>query len=184
MARYRYLHPEETDATERDLKLITLENILATGQYNDLGLQVGNRLILLIEAQSTYSPNIPMRMLMYMADTYKNYVEENKINLYSTKPQRFPAPEFYVVYSGNRRDIPEAFRLSDLWEGAGDMEISVRVLRRRGTDGILGEYLRFWEIVDDQRILHGMTGKATEETIRICQQENVLVSFLSEKGGR
>lgn len=89
-----------------------------------------------------------------------------------------------MVYSGKRQDVPEVFRLSDLWEGAGDIEISVRVLRRRGIGGILGEYLRFWEIVDDQRILHGMTGKATEETIRICQQENVLVSFLSEKGGR
>lgn len=30
---YRTLHPEDTDTTEADLKLITLENILSTGIY-------------------------------------------------------------------------------------------------------------------------------------------------------
>lgn len=177
LALYHSLHPEETHVTEKDLKLVTLENILATGQYNDLGLQVGNRLILLIEAQSTYSPNLPVRMLMYLADTYKNYVEENKINLYSTKPQKFPVPELYVVYSGKRQNVPPAFRLSDLWDGAGDVEIAVRVLRRQETEGILDEYLRFCEIVDAQRVLYGLSQKAIEETIRICLEENVLVPF-------
>ena len=38
---------------ESDFKLVTLENVLTTGFYNDLGIQVRNRLILLVEAQSS-----------------------------------------------------------------------------------------------------------------------------------
>lgn len=37
---YLALHPEDTNVTEADCKLVTLENILTTGMYNDVGLQV------------------------------------------------------------------------------------------------------------------------------------------------
>ncbi len=36
---YLPLHPEDTDVTEADCKLVTLENILMTGLYNDFGIQ-------------------------------------------------------------------------------------------------------------------------------------------------
>ena len=57
---YLSLHPEDTDIRDEDFRLVTLENILAIGQYNDLGFQVRDKLILLVEAQSTFSPNIPL----------------------------------------------------------------------------------------------------------------------------
>ena len=47
---YLALHPEDADVKESDFKLVTLENVLTTGFYNDLGIQVRNRLILLVEA--------------------------------------------------------------------------------------------------------------------------------------
>ena len=107
---YLELHPEDTDVTTEDFKLVTFENVLAIGQYNDLGLQVRDRLILLVEAQSTYSVNIPLRMLMYLANTYKDFVEENKYSLYSSKKVPIARPELYVVYTGNRKDIPDTLR--------------------------------------------------------------------------
>ena len=66
---YLALHPEDTDVTEDDCKLVTLENILTTGLYNDLGIQIRDKLILLVEAQSTFSVNIALRMLLYLAAT-------------------------------------------------------------------------------------------------------------------
>ena len=66
---YLALHPEDPDVTEADCKLVTLENILTTGMYNDIGLQVRDKMILLIEAQSTFSVNIVLRMLLYLAET-------------------------------------------------------------------------------------------------------------------
>ena len=83
---YLALHPEDTDVKESDFKLVTLENVLTTGFYNDLGIQVRNRLILLVEAQSTFSVNIALRMLLYLAGTYKEYIEEQKLDLYGSHP--------------------------------------------------------------------------------------------------
>ena len=80
---YRYLHPEDTNVTEADCKLVTIQNILSNGQYNDLGLLVRDILIILAEAQSTFSPNAPIRVFLYMAQEYKDYIDEHKLNLYS-----------------------------------------------------------------------------------------------------
>ena len=90
---YLALHPEDTGVTEQDFKLVTLENILATGIYNDLGIQVRDKLILLVEAQSTFSVNIALRMLLYLAATYKEYVEEHMLDLYAGKAVVIPRPE-------------------------------------------------------------------------------------------
>ena len=51
---YQYLHPEDTSVTEQDCKLVTIQNILSNGQYNDLGLLIRDTLIILAEAQSTF----------------------------------------------------------------------------------------------------------------------------------
>ena len=49
---YKALHPEDTNATEEQLTYVTIENILINGLYNDLGFMIGNRLVILTEAQS------------------------------------------------------------------------------------------------------------------------------------
>ena len=51
---YLSLHPEDTDVREEDFKLVTLSTILTNGIYNDLGVLVRDRLILLVEAQSLW----------------------------------------------------------------------------------------------------------------------------------
>ena len=103
---YLALHPEDSDVTEADCKLVTLENILTTGMYNDIGLQVRDKMILLLEAQSTFSVNIVLRMLLYLAATYKEYVEEQKLNLYGTEAVTIPRPEMYVVYTVRQKVFP------------------------------------------------------------------------------
>ena len=69
---YLYLHPEDTDVTEDEFQIVTVENIIAVGQYNDLGIQVRDRLILLVEAQSIFTINIVLRMLLYWPQHTKN----------------------------------------------------------------------------------------------------------------
>ncbi len=78
--------------TEADCRLVTLENVLTTGMYNDVGIQVRDILILLVEAQSVFSINTALRMLLYLATTYKEYVEERKLNLYGTFTSHDPSP--------------------------------------------------------------------------------------------
>ena len=178
---YLALHPEDTDVKESDFKLVTLENVLTTGFYNDLGIQVRNRLILLVEAQSTFSVNIALRMLLYLAGTYKEYIEEQKLDLYGSHPVEIPRPELYVVYTGDRKEIPETLHLSDLYQGAGSAEVEVKVLQDDGTGDILDQYVRFCKIADEQREKYGLTQQAIDETIRICIAENVLAPFLASR---
>ena len=97
---YRVLHPEDTESGEDDLTIVTLDNLLLKERYNDLGFLVGNRLIILVEAQSTWSLNILIRFLLYVADTYNRYIEGNDLNLYSGKTLTLPLPELYVIYTG------------------------------------------------------------------------------------
>ena len=178
---YLALHPEDIDVKESDFKLVTLENVLTTGFYNDLGIQVRNRLILLVEAQSTFSVNIALRMLLYLAGTYKEYIEDQKLDLYGSHPVEIPRPELYVVYTGGRKEIPETLRLSDLYQGAGSAEVEVKVLRDDGTGDILDQYVQFCKIADEQREKYGLTQQAIDETIRICIAENVLAPFLASR---
>lgn len=178
---YLALHPEDKDVTEQDCKLITLENVISTGIYNDLGFQVRDKLFLLVEAQSTFSINIVLRMLLYLAATYKEYVEENKLDLYSGKAVKIPRPELYVVYTGEREDVPETLLLSELYDAEGDAELHVKVLRDEKNGDILAQYVRFCKIVDMNRRLHGSTQKALDETFHQCMEENILTSFLASR---
>lgn len=174
------LVPAPGDVTEDEFQLVTIENILSVGQYNDLGIQVRDKLILLVEAQSVFSVNIVLRMLMYLAATYKEYVAAHDISLYSTKPAAVPLAELYVVYTGAKEDVPDTLRLSDLCGKRGSVEVEVTVLCG-GDDSILGQYVEFCKIADEQRELHGLTKLAIQETIRICQERGVLIPFLTAR---
>lgn len=176
---YQALHPEDTDVAVDDIKLVTLENVLSDGQYNDLGIQVRDKLLLLMEAQSTFSENLALRMLLYVAETYKRYVDDHELDLYSAKPVVVPRPELYVLYTGNRKNVPEKLTLSSLFEGTGDVDVTVRMVYSGSNDDILAQYVQFCKISDEQRKLYGLTRKAIEETIRICKENNILVSFLT-----
>lgn len=178
---YLTLHPEDVDVTEADCKLVTLEHILTNGMTNDLGFQVRDKLILLVEAQSKFSINIALRMLLYLAATYKEYVEEQKLDLYGSKPVSIPRPELYMVYTGAPRQLPEILRLSDMYDGPGGAEIEIKVLKDTGAGNIVDQYIRFCEISDEQRKLYGYTMKAVEETLRICCEENILMPFLASR---
>ena len=178
---YQTLHPEDVDATEEDCKVVTLENILTAGAYNDLGLQIRDMLLILTEGQSTFSINVCLRVLMYLAETYKRYAEEHKLDLYGTRPVRIPTPELYVVYTGPRQDVPDVIRLSDLYEGEGSADLEVKVCRRTWKGDIVDQYVRFCEIADEKRRQYGQSQEAVAEILRQCKEENILVAFLTSR---
>ena len=49
---YRVLHPEDLETQQEDLTIVTLSRIIVREMYNDLGFLAGNRLLVLVEAQS------------------------------------------------------------------------------------------------------------------------------------
>ena len=97
-----------------------------------------------------------------------------------------PKPELYVIYTGNRKDRPKELQLSkEFFPDATDLALDVKVKMIYGDneDDIIGQYVLFTKVYDEQRKLHGRTQKAIEETIRICKERNVLKEYLESREG-
>ena len=181
---YKTLHPENEDATEETLDIVTIDNVLTDNLYNDLGIMVGsNRLLLLLEAQSLWSVNISIRILLYLAQSYHEYFERTNQSLYKSKKVKMPKPELYVIYTGNKGRKPDIISLSqEFFDGADvDIEIKAQVIYESDKDNIINEYIVFCKVFNEQIKQQGMTKQAVTETIRICKDRNILKQYLSSK---
>ena len=49
------------------------------------------------------------------------------------------------------------------------------------TDDIIGEYVTFTKVYNEQCKMHGRTEQAVRETIRICKDKNVLKEYLESR---
>lgn len=100
---YQALHPDDEQTTENDIKDITINNVLVDDIYNDLGFSVGNRLLILIEAQATWTVNILFRILMYLVQTYREYFRVTEQDIYNSTKLKMPKPELYIIYRKQKR---------------------------------------------------------------------------------
>lgn len=180
---YRALHPEDTAATEDDILIVTIHNVLTNGQYNDLGFLVGSSLLLLVEAQSVWSANIVIRALMYLMQTYNEYFKEHKANLYSSTKVEMPRPELYVIFTGKRSEKPEYITLSEEFFGGQECGIDAKIkVIYDGREGdIINQYVVFTKICKEQVAVYGRSREAILETIRICKDRNVLKEYLESR---
>lgn len=181
---YQTLHPEDTDATEDTLDIVTIDNVLTDNLYNDLGIMAGNnKLLLLLEAQSSWTVNILIRMLLYLAQSYHEYFERTSQSLYKSKKVKMPKPELYVIYTGNRGRKPDIISLSqEFFDSVDiDIEIKAKVIYESDKNSIINEYIVFCKVFNKQIKEHGMTKQAVTETIRICIDRNILKRYLSSK---
>ena len=180
---YKALHPEDLDATEENISNVTIQNILLDQSYNDLGFQVGTRLVVLVEAQSSWTVNIVLRSLMYLTQTWQKYIQNTGQNVYGSKKVELPRPELYVIYTGNRKIRPKSLRLSEEFWGGGECAVAVKVkMIYDGEKGdIISQYVSFTRIYNEQIKLHGRTREAVLETIRICRNSNILKDYLESR---
>ena len=181
---YKTLHPEDTDATEDTLDIVTIDNVLTDNLYNDLGIMVGNnRLLLLLEAQSSWTVNILIRILLYLAQSYHEYFERTSQSLYKSTKVKMPKPELYIIYTGNRGRKPDTISLSkEFFDGADiDIEVKAKVIYESETEDIINQYIIFCKVFDEQRKLYGMTEQTVRETIRTCKDRNVLKEYLMNR---
>ncbi len=181
---YKSLHGEDDGVEEKDIEVVTLANVMTNDLYNDLGFLVKDRLIVLVEAQSTFSPNLAYRMHLYSAFTFKNYADENKLDSFGTKKMPLPMLEPYVIYTGDQ-DVPDTLRLSDLYivKGRVRVETEVQVLRGDSADksDIVNQYVRFCKIADEERRKGGPTVETVKRIIDRCIEEGVLPVFLASR---
>jgi hypothetical protein len=180
---YRALHPENTSVTEDDIEPITLEAVLMADLYNDVGFRVKNELFVLVEAQTTWTMNILIRMFMYLAESYNNYFTKEKQSLYSSKKVSFPKPELYVIYTGDRGNKKDTITLSEEFLNGEEcsLEVKARVIFEGSQGDIINQYIRFTRVYQEQLKAYGRTRRAVIETIKICKNSDVLADYLEKR---
>ena len=183
---YQVLHPEDTDVREENIVLMTLSSLMMRNRFNDLGFLVRDRLLVLVECQSTFTENILIRFILYPADTYNRYINKMNLNVYGTKKVRLPVPELYVIYHGDRGDKPDEISLSkDIFgvESADNIfvDVKAKIIYDSTPGDIINQFITFARVFDEQIQLYGRTRNAVEETLRICRDQDVLKEYLQEK---
>ena len=183
---YKTLHPEDTAATEDSLTDVTIENVLTDNLYNDLGFIVGNKLMILIEAQSTWTMNILVRVLLYLAQSYHEYFQRTRQNYYKSKKVKMPKPELYVIFTGNKGQKPNRISLSkEFFEDADiDLEVKAKIIYESDKDDIINQYIIFCKVFNEQTQQYGMTQNAVTEKevvtimMSLFDEEQIMNSFI------
>ncbi|MDR2734554.1 MAG: hypothetical protein LBC99_07925 [Spirochaetota bacterium] len=178
----------------------TLQNVLFMDSINDISFEIGGRLVVLLEHQSSVNPNMGLRFLMYISKIYEEMNEKRA--LYSSKLVKIPRPEFFVLYNGLAPCPDEqTLKLSDSFmdtEALGlsrvqakqepALELTVRVLNiNNGRNAelasrckILSEYSKF---VAQERAFARQLGdrqEAMKSAVRYCLKHDILKEFMEK----
>ena len=183
---YKTIHPEDTSSTESMLDIITLENIFTNGLYNDLGILLENRLMIFVEAQSSWNANMSIRTLFYISQTYEKYIKLKDLDVMSYNSIKIPKPEVYVIFTGERKEKPEFQYLSSHFIDFSEnddkaIEVKVKMIYNYNNDNVVGQYIKFCKIFDEQMHLFPQDKRiAIKRTLEICLEKKVLVDFLKK----
>lgn len=180
---YIALHPGE-DITDDELTTVTIANVLTDDIYNDLGFIAKDKLIVMVECQSTWNWNMPLRLLLYYIETVRNdYIGKDLDKLYHTSPIVIPKPEMYVIYTGERTDKPPIIKFSDVYFSGieSDIDVTVHMLYGDNSRNIIDQYVKFSKTADKTFKKMGRTNEAVHELINECKQKDILREYLTSK---
>ena len=122
-----------TSYSEPDMISIeTLTQVLYMGMHDDVALMLMDELNL-YEHQATFNPNLPLRMLQYIANIFEVLITLQKKNKYGSKLILLPVPKLFSFYNGTT-DKPEemVLNLSDSFpedkRAESDIQVRVRMI--------------------------------------------------------
>ena len=187
--------PEDTPVT-----INTLKEVLFIEHINDISFEIGGKLVILIEHQSTINPNMALRLLMYIARVYEKILGDK--NIYTTRAIPIPRPEFFVLYNGvSPYPEEQILKLSDAFESAGllglpekgspSLELVVRVLNiNEGRNEAIAKKCKtlsgYRAFVGKAREFEKESGDredAMRKAVRYCRDHDILKEFLEQNGG-
>ena len=188
LSLYNALHGTKLD-TSTELEPLRLEQVMYMAFRNDIACLIEDKIIVLIEHQSTVNENMPLRFLQYAARLYERI--ENPRDRYLRRLKKIPTPEFYVFYNGEE-DCPESttLRLSDAFMTIPEkpcLELVVSVMNinyNRGSEILhtckpLKEYTLFVDAVRRHTKLDSENG--FQDAIKECIQNDILREYLQRK---
>ena len=169
-----------------ELEIVTLENAIYMNMKNDLAFIMDSYLNL-YEHQSTYSPNMPLRDLFYIAKELQGQVDHR--DLYRNTLIKIPTPRFLVFYNGSEEQAEKKYlRLSDAFQKSmddPDLELVVTMLNiNLGKNRKLLEQcqtLKEYAIYVKKVRTYAKSMKveeAVDRALRECINEGILREFL------
>ena len=178
----------------------TLRDVLFQNRINDISFEIGGKMVVLIEHQSSLTPNLALRLLMYIARVYEKIIGANK-KLYTSQLIRIPWPEFFVLYNG-KSPFPEkqTLKLSDAFENPASLglpekespalELVARVINiNQGKNDklvqkcrILAQYSAFIAKARENEGIYADRKEAFRQAILYCRDNNILKEFLEKHG--
>ena len=184
---YNALHG--TDYRSRSMiRKIRVGNVLYKNFKNDISFEVGEKLIVFGEHQSTINQNMPLRCLMYVGRAYEQLVDQRA--RYRDALVRIPTPEFYTFYNGVKEyPLERELFLSDAFLDPTDknpLEQTVKVINinfQKAHDildkcEVLKEYSQFVNTVRKYAKEEDSIRKAIYE----CMEQGILADYLKRKG--
>ena len=115
-----------------DISIETIRQVLYMGMRNDVAFIIADQLSL-YEQQSTYNPNMPLRMLEYTANLFEKHIRREALNKYGHRQIMLPVPRLVVFYNGVEEKADEqTLLLSDAFKpghrGIADISVTVHML--------------------------------------------------------
>ena len=178
---YQALHPEDQAVCESDIETITRECVVAQHAHNDLGILIKNTLMVFVEAQSTWSVNVAIRLASYAIQSLMDYFRERDVYLYSSTKVECPRIELYAIFSCERESMPDTISLREEFfpNGGCDIDATVRVIQfDANKNDIINQYIAFCRVFDDLRKQYGYSQKTIRETLHICRHKNILAEYV------
>jgi predicted transposase/invertase (TIGR01784 family) len=174
------------------VQINTLDYALYLDQINDISFSLDDKLLILIEHQSTINPNMPLRLLLYVARVYEKILDNE--NLYKSTRVTIPKPEFLVLYNGEA-DYPDhsVLKLSDAFREAdtqGLLELIVKVYNiNQGRNPkilkksrSLSEYAAFIARVRENMSKSKDWEEAVRKAVVYCIKHGIMKDFLEKNG--
>jgi hypothetical protein len=109
------------------IEITTIREVMYLGMHNDTSFLISDEMDL-YEQQSSYNPNMPLRLMQYAGNLYEKYIKQRNLNKYGNTLIKLPVPKLVVFYNGTS-DQPEekTLKLSDSFPEGSDPDIEVRV---------------------------------------------------------
>ena len=109
------------------IEITTIKEIMYLGMHNDVSFIISDEMNL-YEQQSTYNPNMPLRMMQYAGNLFERYIKQHNLNKYGSSILQLPVPKLIVFYNGTLDQQDEMIlQLSDSFPEGERSDIEVRV---------------------------------------------------------
>ena len=188
---YNALNDSDYDNPE-EIRITTLENVVFINIYNDVSFMF-NSTIQFYEHQSTFNPNIPLRNLFYLSNTYEKMIHKQEEDLYGSSLIPIPTPTCIVFYNGvQSKPSKMTLKLSDAYinqEIEGSLELTVQMINinsdynhelKNKCEALYGYSLYISKVREYNG--NGMSVKeAAIKALDYCIDNNILADFFKER---